>query len=326
MPAQQQFSTLGSRAVKGLFFEELEAVESWSSNIAAEFGSDQDVETYAGLTNVPMPREWIGGRQAKQMAQRSLTITNKDWEATLAIATKDLRRDKTDQIRARIAALAQGAARHKEKLLSDYIAAGAASTYGYAYTGATTTFFSSTHSYGDSTNDNTIDVDISALPVGDTTGAHGSTTAPSVGEMALAIQAGCQQLFGFVDSEGQPINQSLRSFVIMVPTTLWGVAKTAVNGASMAQGMTNPLIGDGMSYKVVPNARLNSSWTTKFAVFADGGLIRPFIVQTEVPLTLDVLAEGSDYEFDNKAHKYSASWVGNVGYWAPDKACLVTLT
>jgi len=326
MPAQQQFTTLGSRAVKGLFFEELEAVKSWSGSIAAEFGSDQDVETYAGLTNVPMPREWIGGRQAKQLAQRSMTITNKDWEATLAIATKDLRRDKTDQIRARIASLAQGAARHKEKLLSDYIAAGAASTYGYAYTGATTTFFSSTHSYGSSTNDNTIDVDISALPVGDTTGAHGSVTAPSVGEMALSIQAGVQQIYGFVDSEGQPINQSLTSFVIMVPTTLWAVAQTAVSGVSMAQGMTNPLVANGLKYTVVPNARLNASWTDKFAVFVDGGLIRPFIVQTEVPLTLDVLAEGSDYEFDNKAHKYSASWTGNVGYWAPDKACLVTMT
>ena len=325
MPAAQQYNNITSRLIKGLFFEAIDSTPSWANLISAEFSSDQSVETYAGLTNAPMLREWIGGRQKKQVSERTLQITNKDWESTLEISTKDLRRDKTDQIRSRIAQLAQRAVQHKEKLLSLLIAAGDAATYGYAYTGATTTFFSSTHSYGSNTNDNTIDVDISALPVGDTTGAHGSTTAPSVGEMALAIQQGVQQLFGFVDSEGEPINQNLNSFVIMVPTTLWAVAQSAVASALMAQGMTNPLPNSGMSYTVVPNARINAL-TTKFVVFANGGMIRPFITQTEVAPSISALAEGSDYEFQNKAHLYAVDWSGNVGYFAPDKACLVTMT
>jgi len=325
MPAAQQYQNITSRLIKALFFEELDATSSWANTISAEFTSDQSVETYAGLTNIPMLREWIGGRQKKQVSERTLQITNKDWESTLEIPTKDLRRDKTDQIRARIASLAQRAVQHKEKLISQLIAAGDASTYGYAYTGASTTFFSSSHSYGASTNDNTIDVDISALPVGDTTGAHGSVTAPSVGEMALSIQKGVQQLFGFVDSEGEPINQNLRSFVVMVPTTLWAVAQTAVASALMAQGMTNPLPLSGLSYQVVANARINA-WTDKFAVFASGGTIRPFIMQTEVQPSISSLAEGSDYEFINKAHLYAVDWSGNVGYFAPDKACLVTMT
>jgi hypothetical protein len=323
MPAAQQYNNITSRLVKGLFFEALDATQSWANDIVSEFSSDQSVETYAGLTNAPMLREWIGGRQKKQVTERTLSITNKDWESTLEIATKDLRRDKTDQIRNRIAQLAQRAVQHKEKLISQLIAAGDATTYGNAYTG--TTFFSSSHSYGSSTNDNTIDVDISALPTGDTTGSHGSTTAPSVGEMALSIQQGVQQLYGFVDSEGEPINQNVMDFTIMVPTTLWAVAQTAISKDYMAQGMSNPIVGSGLRYKVVANARINA-FTTKFVVFASGGLVRPFIVQTEVAPSISALAEGSDYEFQNKAHLYAVDWTGNVGYYAPDKAVLVAMT
>jgi hypothetical protein len=323
MPAQQQYQNITSRLVKGLFFEELDKTQSWSNEISVEFSSDQSVETYAGLSNAPMLREWIGGRQKKQVREKTLQITNKDWESTLEIAVKDLRRDKTDQIRNRIAQLAQRAVQHKEKLISLLLASGTGTTYGNAYTG--TTFFSDTHSYGDSTNDNQISVDISALSTGDTTGSHGSTTAPSVGEMALSIQQGVQQLYGFVDSEGEPINQSLMDFVIMVPTTLWAVAQTAVTKENMAQGMSNPIVGSGLNYKVIANARLNS-WTDKFVVLARGGLVRPFIIQTEVAPTLSALAEGSDYEFLNKAHLYSVDWSGNAGYFAPDKAVLVTMT
>lgn len=321
----QSYQNITSRLVKGLFFEEIENAKTWVNDIVLRTSSDQSVETYAGLANVPMLREWIGGRQLNTLREKTLQITNKDWESTLLISNKDLRRDKVDQIKMRIAQLAQRATQHQEKLVSQLIVAGDASTYGYAYTGASTTFFSSTHAYGSNTNDNTIDVDISALPTGDTTGSHGSVTAPSVGEMALAIQAAAQQLYGFVDSEGEPINQDARSFVVMVPTTLWSAAQSAVASALMAQGMTNPLVSNGLSYTVVSNARVNA-WTDKFAVFASTSMVKPFILQTEIPPSFSSLAEGSDFEFDNKAQKFAVDWSGNVGYFAPDKAVLVTMT
>ena len=324
MPAAQQYNNITSRLVKGWFFETLKDVGSWLSDLAMDADSNQDVETYAGLANIPMLREWVGSRQRTQLREKTLTITNKDWEASIDIATKDLRRDKTGQIRNRIAQLAMRASQHQKKLISQQIVAGDAATYGNAYTGST--YFNSSHVYGPSaTNDNTISVDISALPVGDTTGAHGSITAPSVGEIALSIQQGVQQMYGFVDSENEPINEDLMSFIVMVPTTLYAAAKTAVTKDFMAQGMSNPITGTDITYRVIANARLNT-WTDKFVVFGSDPIVKPFILQVEVAPSISALAEGSDYEFTNKAHQYAVDWCGNVRYMAPDKAVLVTMT
>lgn len=326
MPLAQQYDLITSRAIKGQFFLDLEAANaaSWTNTLANAFDSNQSSETYAGLGNVPMPREWVGGKQPNKLSEKSLTITNKDWEATLRIADKDRRRDKTGQLMARVAQLAQRAVQHKEKLLSQLIVAGDAATYGNAWTG--TTFFSSSHSYGGgNTNDNTIDVDISALPTGDTTGTHGSTTAPSVGEMALSILQGIQQLYGFVDDQGEPINQSASQFAVMVPTTLVAVANAAISMSLLAGSMANPLLASGWSVRVIPNARINAL-TTKFIVFREGAPLRPLIVQTEVPPVLAMLEEGSDYYFNEKAILASVDWAGNVGYGAPDQAVLVAMT
>ena len=333
MPAAQQYNNITSRQVIGYIFEDIDqaAKASWVDLIAAREPSNQSIETYAGLGNAPMLREWIGGRQKKTSTEKTLTITNKDWESSIGIPSKDMRRDKSGQIRRNVNQLAVRAIQHQEKLLSILIAAGAASTYGNAYTGST--FFNTSHTYATGvTNNNSISVDISALPVGDTTGAHGSTTAPSTGEMALCILQAVQQLFGMVDSENEPLNTGLTDFVIMVPVSLWAVAQAAITSGQLAQGMTNPLVGGGklyngrgLTFSVVPNPRL-SAFTTKFVVFGANSMVKPFILQTETEPSVNALAEGSEYETLNKEHLYTVDWSGNVGYFAPDKAVLVTMT
>ena len=324
MPEAQQFTNISSRAIKGIFFEEIGKDLNWLADICMLEDSDQSVETYAGLANVPMLKEFLGNRQTTQLTEKTITVTNKDWDTAVEISEKDLRRDKTSQVRRRIAELASRVSQHQKKLVSQQIVAGAASTYGTSYTGST--FFNSTHVYGpNSTNDNTIDVDISALPTGDTTGSHGSITAPSVGEAALSIQAATNQFYGFLDSEGEPINEDLTSFIIMAPTTLSAVLQSAIAKDTMAQGMSNPLTRDGLTYRVIANARLNT-WTDKFVVFATNTLVKPFILQVELQPTISAQAEGSHVAFERKAHKYAVDWSGNVRYFAPDKAVLVTMT
>jgi hypothetical protein len=326
MPLQQQYDLITTRAIIGMFFMELEAAQnaSWTNELANAFGSNQSSETYAGLGNVPMLREWIGGKQSNILGEKSITITNKDWESTLRISNKDRRRDKTGQLQVRIGQLAQRAIQHKEKLLSQLVASGAASTYGLTWTGKV--FFADDHAMGNgNVNDNNVSVDISALPTGDTTGTHGSVTAPSIGEMALSIQAGIQAMYGFVDDQGEPINQSAKQFAVMVPTTLLSAAIGAVTTQMLAGSMVNPLVASGWQVSVIPNARINT-FTDKFVVFRKDGLLKPFIVQTEVEPSVKMLAEGSDYEFDNAAIKASVDWSGNVGYGSPDQAVLVTMT
>jgi phage major head subunit gpT-like protein len=86
-------SILSSRAVLGMYYARLEnpMAAGWIGGVANLFGSDQAVETYPFLSQVPRFREWLGGRQAKGLSANSISIANKHYEATLEIALRDLR-------------------------------------------------------------------------------------------------------------------------------------------------------------------------------------------------------------------------------------------
>ena len=112
------------------------------------FNSDQESETYKWLGMVPMMREWIGDKQAKGFRDNGITVINKEFEATLEVLSKWLRRDKTGQLAVRIGELAQRANGHCANLLSTLITNGTGSTSVLCYDGQY--FFDSDHSEGDS--------------------------------------------------------------------------------------------------------------------------------------------------------------------------------
>jgi phage major head subunit gpT-like protein len=143
----------------------------WLDAVSNLYGSDQASETYNWLGQTPAMREWLAGRQAKGFSGQGVTILNKHYEATLEIAIKDMRRDKTGQIRARMAELAQRGQTHWASLVSTLIVNGATTV---CYDGQY--FFDTDHSEGSSGNQsNAISVTIANLPCV----VHGSTTAPS---------------------------------------------------------------------------------------------------------------------------------------------------
>lgn len=305
-----QFPVISSREVQAMIIQALESpTDSWVDRISSDFKSSVATEVYGGLGNVPMMREWVGDKIAKQLKEYSLRIDNKDWESTLAVKVRDLDRDKTGQLKMRIGELVQRARAHREKLVSTLVGAADASTYGLTYDGVN--FFSDTHSVNGNTIDNNVSYDIA------------TTTAPTSAEMSAAIMASIQTLYTFVDDQNEPINQAATKFVIMVPTVFWSAAITAVTKDRLSANADNPLLNIGLSLSVVQNPRL--TWTTKFATFvADADGLRPFIIQTENDLAVTALAEGSDHAFKNKEHLYSVEKSGNVGYGRFDKAALTT--
>lgn len=319
MPAQE-FTGIGSAGVIGMMFQAMEQARdtSWVPLIANEFTSTQATETYQGIGTVPQMREWLGGKNAKSFTAQSLTISNKDWESTIRINVKDLRRDKTGFLQARIAQLMQRAMAHDASRLSTLIDTGNATTNGACYDGLA--LFSDSHSVGSSgTVDNKISVDISALPVA----TNGTTTDPSVGEFVHAVLEGVKTIQSFKDDSGEPINENAQSFVVMVPNGLSKVARIALTQQAIGNGEQNPLVADTLTYKIAANPRL--TWTDKFAVFRADGPMKSLIVQLEAPLVFKALAEGSDYEFNEGAHLYSVEKSGNVGYGRFDQCVEVTL-
>lgn len=315
-----KYEYISDKEVIGLFFQQYEAAldRSWVPALASTFNSTTAVERYAGIGNAPALREWVGGRLAKSLAEYSMTVTNKDYEATLEILRKDLQRDKTGQLESKIGGLAQRAAEHDEKLLSSLIDTANASTNGLAYDGQL--FFDTDHSVGNSgTLDNDISVDISALA----TTSHGSVTAPSPGEAALSISLGIQQLFTMKDDQGEPVNHNTGEVLIMVPPSLMSPFEIALTAPAFASGETNPIAGSMIRKRLVVNPRL--SWTDEFAIFRTDSAIKPFIVQVEEPPVMEVIGEGSEHAFKHASHLYGIRKSGNVAFWDFTKGVLVTM-
>jgi phage major head subunit gpT-like protein len=307
---------ISSRAVIGMYYQQLELSQAlgWLDAISNYFTSDQPEETYAMLGMPPVLREWIGGRQAKGFRDDAFKIINRHFEATINVLIKDMRRDKTGQIRARINEFVERSNSHFARLLSLLIINGASSV---CYDGQY--FFDTDHSEGDSgPQSNSITVDISTLPAT----VHGTTTAPSPEELQQAILNSITQMMTFVDDQGEPINENASEFLIMLPVGLSMAAQSALTMARAAAASTFAV--ENLKIRAAVNPRL-TSWTDKFTTFRADGSIKPLIRQEETKPQLKVKDENSEYAFDNDAVQFGIDTWRNAGYGRWQGAVLTQL-
>ena len=308
-------TALSSRAIIGEFYATLQQDLglSWIDSVSNLFDSNQESETYKWLGMAPAMREWIGGRQAKGFRTDGITIVNKTFEGTLEVLVDEIRRDKTGQVMVRVRELAQRTNSHWAKLLTELlIAAEATACYDGQF------FFDTDHSEGDSgTQSNDVTSDIS------------TTTAPTAGEMETAILKSIEAIMGFKDDQGEPMNESAKSFLIMVPVPFMSSAAGAIGSEIIVDASTSRsnrilTLGSlgGFQVQMAVNPRL--TWTTKFATFRTDAETRALIRQEEEGVTVDAVAEGSETEFKEKKHLYGVKAIRNVGYGYWQRACLTT--
>lgn len=298
---------LTERGILGRMYQRIEnAPAGWIDQIAMRIASDQQSEEHRWLGQVPAMSEFMGQRIVKGLRSQGQIIKNLEYEATIEIRRRELRGDKTGQIMARIDGLVDRALSHPRSLISTLLLNGPSAV---CYDGQF--FFDTDHSEGDSgSQSNDISADISTYPVSNA----GTVTAPSAGEMAYAILAAMQAMYGFKDDVGEPMNEGAASFQVQVPVSLLGAAMTASTVATFGAGESNPLAGLNVNGRpiqlsVVPNPRL--TWTDSFAVLrADqGDGAAPFILQEEMPVTPFV-----EETQGGKVLNYSADWDGAAGY------------
>lgn len=305
-------ATLSSRAIIGEFYNTLEQNTGaiWVPGVSAMFESNQESETYKWLGMAPAMREWVGGRHAKGFRENGITIVNKTFESTLEVLLNEMRRDKTGQIMVRVRELAERTNAHWAKLLSALIVnAESAVCYDGQY------FFDTDHSEGDSgTQSNDIQSNIT------------TTTAPTAAEMETAILKNVEQLLGFKDDQGEPMNEEAMRFLVMVPVSFMAATAAALKNPVIVDGSgsrTNTITNlGGFQFELAVNPRL--SWTEKFAVFRTDGQTKPFIRQEEEGVTVSAIAEGSELEFNENKHRYGVKAIRNVGYGYWQHACLTT--
>lgn len=306
---------LSSRAIIGEFYATLEQDigASWIDAVSNLFQSDQESETYKWLGMSPAMREWVGGRQAKGFRENGLTITNKEFEATLEVLVKEMRRDKTGQVMLRVREMAERTNSHWGKLLSALLVSGETAL---CYDGQS--FFDTDHEEGDSgaqSNDLTSDV---ATP-----------TAPTAGEMETAILRSIEAMLGFKDDQGEPMNENAHEFLIMLPVPFMSPAAAALGSQIIVDSNTSRsntilTMGNlgGFNIRMATNARL--PWTTKFATFRTDGQVKSLIRQEEESVTMSAIAEGSELEFKENKHQYGVKASRNVGFGYWQRAALTT--
>lgn len=310
---------LSSRAIIGTFFNRLNVMQaaSWVDQIGMKFQSDQESETYKWLGMAPAMREWVGTRDSTGFAENGITITNKKFEATMGVPVDWLRRDKTGQLMVRINEMAGRTVTHWQSLLSGLILAAPTSL---CYDGQY--FYDTDHTEGENTTSqsNKVSVDISTID-----SFTDTVTAPTPKQMQAMIMAGVEAILGFKDDKGEPMNENARSFLVMVPVSLFKSAAAAVGTALVGGGDSNILQNlDGYSFKVAMNPRL--TWTDKITVIRTDGETKPFILQEEEGVTMSAIAEGSELEFKEDRHEYGVKAIRNVGYGYWQHAVLVTAT
>lgn len=308
-----------SRGVIGEFYNQLQIYTgmSWIDLVSMYFTSDQDSEEYDWLGMSPAMREWVGGRHAKGLNENAYEIKNKLFEATLEISADDLRRDKTGQLKIRIADLARRAVSHWATLLSTIITNGqSGACYDDSY------FYAADHSEGESgTQSNLLTyTDVPALAVTE-------RTTPTVTESIDAILGCIAYMQGIKDDQGEPMNSEAKQFTIMTAPSLWAYLVHATTGEIASGGASNlikELEKQGYVVQVLSNPRL--TYTYEFEVLRTDAVAKPFIRQEEEPITMAAKAEGSEFEFDTNRHQYGIKAQRNVGYGMWQHAAHATLS
>ena len=313
---------LSSRAIIGRYYKRLNQKTgmAWVEALSNYFTSDQESETYKWLGQVPVMRDWVGGRQAKGFTTNGLTIENKHFEATLEIPLVDLRRDKTGQINVRVNELADRTNTHWAQLLSKLIIGGESTV---CYDGQY--YFDTDHK--DSTGpvqSNKINITLNDYKSQIDGGKVGNPDNPSEAALRLAILRTIQQILSFKDDQGEPMNENASKFLVVVPTSLWYVARAAVSVPLTIGGASNAVkVLDEIDISISQNPRLD--WSDKFAVFRTDSSVKSFIRQEEKGIQLKAIAEGSELEFKHDKHWYGVDTWRNVGYGFWQNSCLTQL-
>lgn len=318
---------LSQREVVGMFYAALaQGAHPWASRISwRNGGADRlpgENELYAWLGQAPTPREFIGGRQPVQLSQNAYQLANKRWESSITVPLLHWRKDKTGQIQVRVQELARRYGVHLARLLSLLKIAGHNTL---CYDGQY--FYDTDHAEGASgAQSNLLSANISDYPCTH----HGTTTAPSPCEMAHAIMAAISAMLGYVDDRGEPMQEEASEYLVMVPTSLWLAAITAVGAKVLDSGDDNVVaIGQmsGLRISVAMNARLNS-WTDSFTVDRLDGSVKPFIYQedgSDTGVNMKILGPGSEYSTIHDEVLVTTDAINNAGYGYWQQSVKVTL-
>jgi phage major head subunit gpT-like protein len=132
-----------------VFNNAFQGTETWYEQVAMTVPAKTRIMDYKFLLEFPTVREWIGDRQINALEPRAYQVETKDWEATIEIERNDVEDEQLGLYNPIIAAMAEEAKRHPEKLIAELLKNG---TTSLCYDGQN--FFDTAHPVGSNTVSN----------------------------------------------------------------------------------------------------------------------------------------------------------------------------
>ena len=108
-------------AFTAVFNAAFQETETWYERVAMTVPANTRIMDYKFLLDFPMVREWLGDRQISSLEPKAYQIESKDWEATIEVERNDVEDEQLGFYNPIIAALAQEARKHPEKLIADLL-------------------------------------------------------------------------------------------------------------------------------------------------------------------------------------------------------------
>jgi phage major head subunit gpT-like protein len=136
-------------AFSAVFNNAFQKTETWHEQAAMTVPAKTRIMDYKFLLDFPTVREWIGDRQINSLEPKAFQVETKDWEATIEIERNDLEDEQLGLYNPIIAAMAEEAKRHPERLIADLLKNG---TTSMCYDGQN--FFATSHTVGSKTLSN----------------------------------------------------------------------------------------------------------------------------------------------------------------------------
>ena len=269
-----------------VFNDALRAAGSAYKDVSMEVPSDNPIEQYKWLGELPLMKKWIGDREIAKLEAEGQQITNDDWANGIEVSRDDLRDDKLGLVHPRIRGLAAQGVRAIDGVVFGILNNAFGAAGGKTYDGQ---FLCDT----------------------DHTAAGGGGTAQSnkgtAGLSAAAMEAGIVAMTKFKDRNGEPLGVFPTRLV--TGPDLWPTARKILGQNTLATGEEN--VNKGLlKYTMSPRITGNK-W---FLVDESQGVM-PIIVQIrQAPTFEDPNLDGSAMDvFMRKRFVYGASMAFGVG-------------
>ena len=111
-------------AFTAVFNAAFQETQTWFERAAMTVPASTLIMDYKFLLDFPMVREWLGDRQISSLEPKAYQVETKDWEATIEVDRNDIEDEQLGFYNPIVAALAQEARKHPEKLIADLMSAG----------------------------------------------------------------------------------------------------------------------------------------------------------------------------------------------------------